>query len=54
MNSQLNEKTMKNNVLSIDPAKRDTVYGRKSRKYGSLAPIARTPASVLTYKFDHF
>ena len=54
INAALSPRNLKNNVLSIDPSKKDTVYHRKAKRYSSLAPLARTPANVVTYKFDHF
>ena len=54
INSALSPGDLKNNVLSIDPKKRETVYKKRTKRYSSLAPLARTPASVVTYKFDAF
>lgn len=54
INSALSPEKLSNNVLGIDPKKKDTVYKRQTKRYSSLAPLARTPANVVTYKFDHF
>lgn len=54
INQALSPDKLSNNVLGIDPKKKDTVYARRTKRYSSLAPLARTPANVVTYKFDHF